>query len=69
LRRGWRPDSLNVGDVVSVEGFRARDGSFKGNARSVVLSTGEELFAASSIENEPGEEDDSGDEAGGDASE
>ena len=53
LRRGWRPDSLEIGDVVSVEGFRARNGGFKGNARSVVLSTGERLFAASSIENEP----------------
>ena len=59
-RRGWRPDSLNIGDVVSVEGFRARDGSFKGNARSVVLSTGDRLFAASSIENE--ESDDEADD-------
>lgn len=47
-RAGWRPSSLQVGDTVSVEGFRARDGSYKGNARSVVLSTGERLFAASS---------------------
>jgi hypothetical protein len=56
-RQGWRPSSLQVGDEVTVEGFRARDGSFKGNARSVVLSTGDRLFAASSRD-EPGEGDD-----------
>jgi hypothetical protein len=44
-RRGWRPDSLKAGDTVSVEGMRARDGSYKANARSVVLSTGERLFS------------------------
>lgn len=43
-RRGWRRDSLRIGDIVSVTGSRARDGSLKGNASSVVLSTGEELF-------------------------
>ena len=38
-----------VGDVVSVEGSRAKDGSFVGNARAVTLkSTGKRLFAASS---------------------
>jgi hypothetical protein len=56
-RAGWRPDSLQIGDEVSVEGFRARDGSYKGNARSVVLSTGDRLFAASS-RNEDSEGDD-----------
>lgn len=43
-RRGWKRDSLQIGDVVSVAGFRARDGSLKGNARSVKLASGEELF-------------------------
>jgi hypothetical protein len=56
-RAGWRPDSLQVGDEVTVEGFRSRDGSYKGNARSVVLSTGDRLFAASS-RNEDSEGDD-----------
>ncbi len=49
-RRGWRPDSLQVGDIVSVEGLRARDGSYKSNARSVVLSTGERLFSTESAD-------------------
>lgn len=26
-RRGWRADSLHVGDTVTLEGWRARDGS------------------------------------------
>jgi hypothetical protein len=40
---------MKVGDVVSVEGSRARDGSAIGNARAVTLaSTGQRLFAASS---------------------
>jgi hypothetical protein len=48
MRRGWTRDSLQIGDEVSVEGARAKDGSLKGNARSVVLSNGERLFAGSS---------------------
>jgi hypothetical protein len=50
-RRGWKRNSLNVGDIVSVAGSRARDGSFKGNARSVMLSTGERLFNGTNEEN------------------
>jgi len=43
-RRGWARNSLKVGDVVTVSGARARDGSLKGNARSVVLADGKRLF-------------------------
>lgn len=50
-RRGWKRDSLNIGDIVSVTGSRARDGSLKGNARSVILSTGERLFNGTNEEN------------------
>jgi len=45
-RRGWTRDSLKIGDVVSVEGHRARDGSLKGNATSVVLAGGKRLFSS-----------------------
>ncbi len=48
MRRGWTRNSLQIGDTVNVTGWRAKDGSFKGNARSVVLSTGKKLFAGSS---------------------
>ncbi len=43
-RRGWSRNSLAIGDVVTVSGSRARDGSLKGNARSVVLADGKQLF-------------------------
>jgi Family of unknown function (DUF6152) len=51
MRRGWTRDSMKIGDVVTVAGSRAKDGSFKGNARSVVLSSGTQLFAGSSQDN------------------
>jgi hypothetical protein len=48
MRRGWTRNSLQIGNVVSVSGTRAKDGSFKGNVRSVVLASGRRLFAGSS---------------------
>ncbi len=50
MRRGWTRDSMKIGDTVTVTGWRAKDGSPKGNARSVTLSTGRKLFAGSSQE-------------------
>ena len=32
FRNGWRKDSLKVGDTITVEGFRGRDGSQRANA-------------------------------------
>ncbi len=46
MRRGWTRNSLKIGDLVSVRGARARDGSMKGNARAVTLASGEMLFNA-----------------------
>lgn len=49
MRRGWTRDTLTVGTEVIVDGSQARDGSFKGNARSVILADScKRLFAASS---------------------
>src|SRR3974390_2177430 len=48
-RAGWTRNSMKTGDVVTVEGSRAKDGSNNANARSVTLATtGQKLFAASS---------------------
>lgn len=44
MRRGWTSESLKSGDTVTVEGARARDGSYKANANSVVLGSGKRLF-------------------------
>jgi hypothetical protein len=49
MRAGWTRSTMKVGDVVTVEGGRAKDGSHLANARVVtVVSTGQRLFAASS---------------------
>jgi hypothetical protein len=49
MRAGWTRNTMKIGDVVTVEGSKAKDGSNTGNARSVILaSTGQRLFAASS---------------------
>jgi len=46
---GWKKNSMQIGDEVTVEATRARDGSLTANARRVELAaTGEVLGAASS---------------------
>ena len=49
FRNGWRKDSLKVGDTVTVEGFRGRDGSQRANANRVSLPDGRRVFAGSSV--------------------
>jgi hypothetical protein len=44
-RNGWFRDSLAAGDLVTVEGSRARDGSLMANARTVTLADGTQVFA------------------------
>ena len=49
MRVGWDRKAMKTGDVVTVEGSRAKDDSNNANARAVTLaSTGKRLFAASS---------------------
>ncbi len=49
MRTGWNRNSMKVGDVVTVEASRAKDGSNNANARSVTMNaTGQKLFAATS---------------------
>ena len=49
VKQGWTKSSLHVGDVIIVEGTRAKDGGTHGNARSVFMaSTGRKLGAGSS---------------------
>jgi len=47
LRQGWTRDTLKIGAIVDVDGWRAKDGSNTCNARSV-LANGKRLFAGSS---------------------
>ena len=49
IRSGWTRNSMKIGDIVTVEGSRAKDGSPVANTQVVTLkSTGQRLFAASS---------------------
>ena len=49
MRSGWDRKSLKVGELVTVEGSRAKDDSNNANAKAVTLaSSGKRLFAASS---------------------
>ena len=43
-RAGWRKDSAKIGDVVTVDGFLARDGSKLVNMQTAVLADGRKLF-------------------------
>jgi hypothetical protein len=54
IRLGWSRNSIGPGDIVTVEGSLARDGSPLANVRSVVLTaTGKRMFAGSSEESNP----------------
>lgn len=49
IRAGWGKNTLKVGDVVTVEASRAKNGKNIANAKAVTLvSTGQKLFAGSS---------------------
>jgi hypothetical protein len=49
VRLGWSRTALKVGEVITVEGSRSRDGSNTANTRSITLNrTGQKLFGASS---------------------
>lgn len=47
-RRGFTKDSLPNGVEIVVEGFRAKDGSLKGNGRDLTFADGRRLFVGSS---------------------
>ena len=52
LRRlGWTKDILKPGDLISVTGARAKDGSFHLKAMTIQLSDGRKLQAVPKIEN------------------
>ena len=49
LRLGWKRDSLEPDDLITVEGSLARDGSNLANATSIVMvETGQRMLAGSS---------------------
>ena len=52
-RQGWRKDTLKTGDVISIEGFLAKDGSNTVNARTWVLPDGKKVFAGNNEDGGP----------------
>ncbi len=46
-RQGWRKDTLKAGDVVTVKGFRAKDGTNLAACSTVKLPDGREVSAGS----------------------
>lgn len=53
MRKGWTRNSLKPGHVVTVEAYRAKDGSNLGNARTVNLPDGRKVFAGTSDDGAP----------------
>ncbi len=47
LRRGWHKNDLKVGDEVTIQGVRAKDGTNTGSARLVTLPGGKKVFSGS----------------------
>jgi len=49
MRRGWTRNTLEIGTEVIISGTRARDGSLKGNAQTVLIAeTCQRMFAGTS---------------------
>jgi hypothetical protein len=55
LRRGWNRDTLPPGTRVKVEGFMAKDGSHRANARDITFPDGKKMFIGSSGAGAPDE--------------
>jgi len=54
MRSGWTRFSLKPGDVVTVEGSRAKNGSTNANAQVVIVaSTGQKLFSGANPAQQP----------------
>ncbi|HXD17849.1 MAG TPA: DUF6152 family protein [Vicinamibacterales bacterium] len=53
MRQGIRQDVMKIGDVVKVEGFRARDGSNNASGGRVTFPDGRSVFTASAEDARP----------------
>jgi hypothetical protein len=53
MRQGIRSDAMKAGDVVKVEGFRARDGSNNASGGKVTFADGRSVFTASAEDARP----------------
>jgi hypothetical protein len=53
-RRGITKETLKVGDVIKVEGYRAKDGSNNGSGGKVTFADGRQVFTAGVEDKVPG---------------
>lgn len=53
VRRGWRKNDLKVGDEVTIQGLRAKDGTNTGSARLVTLPNGKKVFSGAAGDDGP----------------
>jgi len=49
MRLGWTKNSLKPGDQITIEAYKAKDGSNTANAARVTLADGRSVFAGSSL--------------------
>jgi hypothetical protein len=59
VRRGWNRNSVPAGTQVHVEGFQARDRSYRASGRVITLPDGSSLFMGSTGVGAPKAADDS----------
>jgi hypothetical protein len=53
-RNGWTRHSLKEGDLITVQGSKAKDGANLANARTVTLADGKKVFAGSQTDADSG---------------
>ncbi len=53
MRQGWTRNSLKIGDVVQVNGSRAKDGSNLVNANNVAFEDGKRVLGGASSADDP----------------
>jgi hypothetical protein len=56
FRRGFTKDSLAVGTEIVVDGYQAKDASFRANGRDITFTDGRKLFLGSENTGAPGEQ-------------
>ena len=52
-RAGWTQNSLKIRDQITVQGYRAKDGSKMANGSKVTLADGRQVFSGSTAEGSP----------------
>ena len=49
MRRGWKRETLKIGDVIVVNGFKAKNGMPVANGRSVKLPNGQDIAVGATV--------------------